>query len=335
MAFNKSSGYWQGLMNMVSSQIPAFGNILVVLNASDTDEANYQHLQDVMTPDNDGFVRFYTSLSDALDAAESNNNDVILLDSNSTHTLTTGYALTKNRVHLMWMDGWDRLVQQGAKVQTTDAAAVAYVLKNTGTRNTFTNIKFIMNDTNAAALNVIQGAGEGNVWKNCSFVFGVNDNIDLTTASEYLAGNDSDTFIDCTFGSDTLLTTAARAVMTVDQVTASQEFKSNRFRGCTWMISSSSATATFIKLAAVTDILFTNLFEDCNFVASVDSAGWIALNEAVQTWTGTSKGTLLFARPSAFNVTNFAVATGGRNAAVQVVAAASVAAAIEWITPIA
>jgi len=104
-------------------------------------------------------------------------------------------------------------------------------------------------------------------------------------------------------------------------------------RGCTFRISSSSATATFVRLDAVGDILYTNIFEDCNFVASVDAAGGIALAEASQTGTGTSKGSLLYVRPAALNVTDFATATGGRNAATQVVAAVSVAAAIEGITP--
>lgn len=78
-----------------------FGNVLVVMNSSDTDEKNYQHMQDLFPPDNDGRVRFYTSLSDAYTEAESNNNDVIILDGNSTHTLTSMLDVTKNRVHFV------------------------------------------------------------------------------------------------------------------------------------------------------------------------------------------------------------------------------------------
>ena len=68
-------------------------------------------------------------------------------------------------------------------------------------------------------------------------------------------------------------------------------------------------------------------------MASVDSAGWAAVAEVVQTWTGTNKWTLCFAYPSAFNVTAFAVATGGRNVWVQVVAPTSVATTFKWILP--
>lgn len=319
MIFNQNSGWGQALLNMVASQVPAFGNIFVVMNSSDSDEKNYDVLQDVILPDAHGQVRFYTSLSAAYDAAESNNNDVILLDGNSTHSITSGIAWTKNRIHVFGMDGGDRLVQQGAKVQNSSTDTTAYVIKVTGVRNSFRNIKFIQASTDAAALTVLQEGGEGNLYKNCTFTFGVVDNLDQTTAHEVVAGSDSATYIDCLFGTETLLTSAARSVFHIDQVTASQEFKSNILRGCTFLISSSSSTATFVRLDAVGDILFSNLFDRCNFIASVDSAGGAAIAEASQTGTGTVKGVLVYSHPAAFNVTDFSTATSGRNAATQLV----------------
>lgn len=259
--------------------------------------------------------------------------DTIALSTNATHSIAAGINHTKSRINWIGLDFSGRLVQQGAKIQLATAATTAYVLKNTGVRNSFTNIKFIQAATAATALNVLQDGSEGSLYQNCSFVFGVADNLDLTTAHEVLAGSDSATFLNCTFGADTLLTTAARSIFHIDIVTTSQEFKSNILENCNFITSSSSATATFVRTDAITDILFTNIFKDCTFAASVDSAGGIALAEAVQTGTGVTKGTLLFARPCAFNVTDFATATGGRNAGVQVVAAVSVAAAIEGITP--
>jgi len=325
MAWNQNSGWGQAMLNMIASQVPAFGNVLVVMNSSDSDERNYQHLQDIAKSDYDGLVRFYTSFSSAYDAAESNNNDVILVDGNSTHALTAGIAWTKNRIHVIGMDGGGRLVQQGAKIQVSGAVDTAYILKNTGVRNSFRNIKFIQASTHANALTVMQEGGEGNLYENCSFVFGVVDNLDQTTAHEVVAGSDSATYIKCTFGSDTLLTSAARSVFHIDQVTASQEFKSNQAVDCLFNISSSSSTATFIRLDAVGDILFSNLFKRCTFLASVDSAGGAAIAEASQTGTSTVKGCLAFDQCSAFNCTDFATATSGRNAATQVVGISSTA----------
>ncbi len=251
--------------------------------------------------------------------------DTIALSTNSTHSLTSGIAHTKSRINWVGLDFNGRQVQQGAKIQLATASTSAYVIKNTGVRNSFTNIKFIQAATAATALHVLEDGSEGSLYQNCSFVFGVVDNLDLTTAHEIVAGSDSATFLNCTFGADTLLTSGNRSVFHVDQVTTSQEFKSNILENCNFIISSSETLATFIRLDAVGDVLFTNMFKNCTFVASVDSAGGVALAEAAQTGTSTVKGTLVFANPTAFNVTDFSTATSGRNTAIQIVGLTSTA----------
>ena len=298
---------------------PVMGRILVVVEDSDP-SVSQQMIQQLFVSDPDGVVRFYRTLNAAYEAATSNANDVILLSSHSTHTITP-IAWTKSRVHVIGMDGGDRLVQQGTKVQSATTTTTAYVIKVTGVRNSFRNIKFIQASTEATALHVMQEGGEGNLYKNCTFTFGVVDNLDLTTAHEVVAGSDSATYLNCNFGTETLLTSAARSVFHIDQVTTSQEFKSNILQDCIFLISSSSSTATFVRLDAVGDILFTNIFRRCTFVASVDSAGGAALAEASQTGTSTVKGVLVYDYCSAFNVTDFTTATSGRNAATQIVAA--------------
>lgn len=291
------------------------GEIFLTLEDSDTDFSK------ISQRFSNAGITVLSTLEEAYAAVTTNRNDIILMSAVNSHALAAGIAWTKNRVHVIGMDGGDRLVQQGTKVQSSATDNTGYVLKVTGVRNSFVNLKFIQNSADAAALSVVQMGGEGNLYKNCSFTFGVVDNLNQTNAFEVICGEDSGTFIDCQFGSDTLLTSAARAVFSIDIVTTSQEFKSNRFRGCTFLISSSSATATFIRLSAVGDILFANIFDDCNFVASVDSAGGIALSEAVQTGTSTVKGTLNFGYPRTFSVTNFCTATSGRNANVLVIGA--------------
>ena len=331
MNFNLNSGYGQLLANQIAASVgPIFGKVLVVCSTSD-DPQKLAMLRDAFIPDADGEARFYTTLESAYADATSNADDVILLSGNSSHNLAAGIAWSKNRVHVIGMDGGSRLIDQGAKISSSATDATGYVLNVTGIRNTFQNVKLIQNSTNAAALNVLITSGEGNVYKNCSFIYGVITNLNGTTAQEVTIGEDSGTFIDCEFGDDTLLTSAARPVMLVK--TVATEMKDCRFRGCTWKISSSSATATFIRLNAITDILFSNLFEDCNFEASVDTAGGIALTSgAVQTGTGTNKGTLNFRYPATFNCA-LSLTASGYNAAVQVVAPTSVATAFKGIQP--
>lgn len=249
----------------------------------------------------------FNTLTAAYNACTTNRNDIILVAAHSTFAEATGIAWSKNRIHVIGMDSGDRLVQQGTKVQVGGAVDSAYVIKVTGVRNSFRNIKFIQASTHANALHVLEEGGEGNLYKNCTFTFGVVDNLDLTTATEALVGSDSATFLNCLFGTETLLTSAARTVFTIDQVTASQEFKSNILKDCIFMISSSSATALFIKVVATTDVLFTNLFTNCIFMASVDSAGGVAITNAVQSVSGLVKGTLNFYMPASFNCTNFCI----------------------------
>lgn len=307
-------------MQIAASVGPNFGKVLVVMEDSDP-QFPMEMVQEVFGPDTEGKVRFYRTLEAAYEAATSNANDVILLSAHTTHALSTGIAWTKSRIHVIGMDGGDRLVQQGAKVQLSGAVDSAYVIKVTGVRNSFRNIKFIQASTHANALTVLQEGGEGSLYKNCSFTFGVVNNLGGTTAHEVLAGSDSATYLKCNFGTETLLTSAARSVFHIDQVTSGQEFKSNILEDCIFLISSSSSTATFVRLDAVGDILFTNIFRRCTFVASVDSAGGAAIAEASQTGTSTVKGVLVYDYCSVFNVTDFSTATSGRNAATQVVAA--------------
>lgn len=320
-------------MNQIAANVgPIIGRIFFVVEDSDPAVVR-DMMRDIVVPDPMGQIRFFESYESAYAACTTNANDIIVLNGQSTYNMATvGLAFTKSRIHTIGMDGGHRLVQQGTKIQVTGAVDTAYVIKDTGVRNSFINIKFIQGSTHANALTVFQGGGEGTLFKNCSFVFGVVNNLDETTAHEFLAGTDSATFLNCTFGADTLLTSAARSVFHIDQVNGF-EFKSNILRDCIFIISSSSSTATFIRLDAVGDILFTNLFERCSFVASVDSAGGAAIAEAVQTGTGTVKGTLNFAFPSVFNVTDFATATSGRNANVQYVAPVSAAASTEGKQP--
>lgn len=327
---NKNAGY--GLLESIRAAInvPVLGKVFVVSNST---SENYDRLTQLFNTDSEGEVRLFSTLLGAYTAAVSNRNDVIVLDAQASHAVATGIAWTKNRINVVGFDGGDRLVQQGAKVELSGAVDSAYVLKVTGVRNSFRNIKFIQSSTHANALTVLQEGGEGSLYKNCTFTFGVVNNLGGTTAHEVLAGSDSATYLDCNFGTETLLTSGARSVFHIDQVTTSQEFKSNLLRRCIFLLSSSSSTATFVRLDAVGDVLFSNLFEDCSFVASVDSAGGAAIAEAVQTGTSTVKGGLYFVRPSVFNVTDFATATSGRNTNVQVVAFVSVAAAVEGIKP--
>lgn len=281
---------------------PNFGKLFIVVPSTD---ANYDRYTQIFKPDGDGTVRMFSSVESAYAATTSNRNDVIFLaPSNVSHTLAAGMAISNSRTHFIGL-GSGRLVDQEAKISLPDPVATAYAIKVTGTRNSFSNIKFSNDSTAGTALTVAQFGGEGTLCDHCSFIFGVNTNLGSTSASEVVFGEDSGTFLDCQFGADTLLTTVARSVMLVKAVTVGQPAKSNRLRGCTWMISSSSASASLFKVNSTSDLLFTNYIEEASFMASVDTAGGIAITNAATSAAGLVAGTVNFHLRGVFNCTNF------------------------------
>ncbi len=330
---NQNNGYGAALLAMVQAQVPVFGNIFVVMNAANTDEANYKRMQEIMKPSpDDGRIRFYTSLESAYTACESNNNDVILLDANSSHTVAAGMAWSKNRINVIGMDGGDRLIQHGAKVQSTGNPATAYLMKVTGTRNSFRNIKFIQNSTNAAAITCVQDGGEGTLFKNCQFTFGTATNIDgtETTSYEFVCGGDSCTYLNCEFGTPTLAGDGARAVFAISQVTAGQEMKDCRIKDCTYVIASETASADFIRVTNTNAAKFTNIWINPVFQPTITgSASLITLDDAVRSVTGLTEGELLFVNPAS-TTTEFCTDVTDQ---VKVVGPAVSAQAGEGVTP--
>lgn len=332
MLYTKNAGYGQLQAILAQNGVSSFGKILVVVEDGDT--ANYQRLQEIFDVDTDGVVRFYSTLNAAYTAATSNAGDVILMSANTTHTIDP-IAWTKNRINVIGLDGGDRLVQQGTKIQNSTTDTEAYLIKVTGVLNSFRNIKFIQVSTKSTALNVLQEGGEGNLYKNCSFLFGVADNLGDTSAAEVLAGSNSATYLNCTFGSDVLVTSDARSVFLIDQVTTGQEFKSNIVKDCNFIIQSSAAGAQFVSMAAAGDVKFTNLFDGCSFQATINGTNSaIALTKAVSTANGLVEGSLHFAYPKVFNVTDFGT-NGTNNDNLLVVAPLNVSTDIVGVAPIA
>jgi len=305
---NQNSGYGQAILANLASQVGVIGNVHIVMNSANTDEKNYKHMQDLFPADADGNARFYTSLESAYAACESNNNDVVLLDGNSAHVIAEQLTIAKNRIHFFGLDGGGRLHGQGAKVQNTDGTAAISVIHVTGTRNTFHNIKFIQVDDDATSLNVLTEAGESSLYKNCSFIFGVADNLDQTDAYEVFMSGDSTEFHECTFGADTLTTSAARAIMAFDK-TGTARAKSVVVKDCIFNVASTSADVNFVRVMAISDLAYGNVFINCVFLASIiGTISAITLTDAVDSVGSLAEGNVLFVNP-ATNCTNFSSTT--------------------------
>jgi hypothetical protein len=303
--YNQNSGYGASLLNrldcVAASVCPTFGRILVVMSPDDSADPNFQILQEVCKTDPDGKVRFFTTLKEAYDAATTNNNDVILMDAHSAHVIASQIAWSKSRIHVVGMEGSGRYTEQGTRITGTVGAATASLIKVTGTRNTFRNIKFIQNDTNAAAINVVISAGSSTLWQDCSFIFEVTDNLDLTTACEVLIAEAGGTFKRCVFGNDAILSTAARYVTELNAVTGAAGgtygAKHCTFIDCMWVIMSSEANAIFFK---TTKAQFRNTLINPVFHAVVNATNSaVTLTKAIASIATLGDGCIFVVNPAA------------------------------------
>ena len=104
----------------------------------------------------------FKTYSAAVAAVTDNNNDYILIDGDSEVVETAMVEMTKNRVHTVGMNGPAGHFGQGARISCTLAAGVTNVgtFKNSGVRNTFSNIKFINANTVAEGVYCLVEGGE-------------------------------------------------------------------------------------------------------------------------------------------------------------------------------
>lgn len=313
MLYNQNSGYGRALFDAIHSIIPTPGNIFFVANSDDYDEKNYQKMQELFKPDAEGTQRFFTSLSSAYDATESNNNDVIILDGNSTHTLTAELNVSNNRVHFIgldWLLGIRRKQGQSAKVNigvTTDTGDVSAIM-NTGVRNSFRGIKFTNNNTLTQSLYCFADGGEYTYIEDCEIVY--NAKLTTATVADLLANGDSSTYIGCSFGTTVNEITAngARPNVLISRETVSGKVARDvRFINCDFLYKCGDTDNRFVYGSGTTDVERLMVFDGCLFFNSLLAAQTMTLGMAMGNQT---EGAVILKACAAYKTTDFATATG-------------------------
>ena len=276
MAYNQNSGYGQAMFQAIHTAVGGtFGNVFVVLNSSDTDKAGYSKAQELFGYDYDGKLRFFTSIASAYAQTESNNNDVIVLDGNSTHQLTSMLTVSNSRVHFVGIDyllGVDRPYGCSTKINYADGIATAdpFMIKNTGVRNTFRGIKFMNNNTDAQVVGTVGEGGEYAYYENCEFYNATALTSD--TVAELVLGADSPIFKNCVFGSlaDAVTGDKVRPAVLVDGSVVAT-VGTNRdvlFDNCRFWKKAGGTTTAFIKVVADADLERVMELHNCQFVAN-------------------------------------------------------------------
>ena len=231
------------------------GEIFLLLEDSDTD---FNLIQQRF-----GTLKVFTTLAEVNAAVTTNRNDVVLMSAVNTHS-TAMVTISKNRVHFQSLDGANgRKNSQGTKVATpaTDVAASVAVVSNTGTRNTFRNIKFIQQGTNVAQTSGFIDTGEGTYCEGCEFEV----NSILTTVTQgLLFKGDTCHYKNCQFGNSTVYHTAANQAPFVLQTPARYSY----FEDCTFINYSDKTTASLIDAPDADSVIGWVSFENCKLICA-------------------------------------------------------------------
>jgi len=220
----------------------------------------------------------FKTLSKAISAVTTNNNDVILINGNSgTVTETAMVTLSKNRVHIIGYNGVaGKMYGAAAKVEiSTSATASSNIatFKNTGVRNTISGVKFLNSNTTGTNLYCVVEAGEYAMYRNCEFYKGSL----LTTAgaAELALNGDSSQFFDCTFGSNADAQTGGtgvRATILVSKgIITGAVCRDVSFFNCFFWKWAGHVNNRFIYGSSATDIERMFYMEDCKFNATKKS----------------------------------------------------------------
>jgi hypothetical protein len=214
----------------------------------------------------------------AYSLATSGADDIIALTGSSTHVLSAMLDVSKSRVHFIGIDGTNgRLYGQNAKISlpVTTAATDVFCMKNTGIRNSFTNIKFISDNTQAASLYCVGEGGEYAVYANCEIY--KSTDLDVTGSAELVLNGDSAQFVGCTIGSlaDTRVGAIIRpnVLLTAGLVGSGKVTRDCVFSDCLFWIQAANAANRFVYGANATDVERMLLFQRCGFINNLAGAG--------------------------------------------------------------
>lgn len=221
--------------------------------------------------------RPFKTVAYAYSRVTTNNDDVIVLMGNATHVLTAMLDITKNRVHFVGMDGTTgRMYGCNAKVSlgVTTVATDVFAMKNTGVRNSFTNIKFISDNTVAEGLYCVGEGGEYAIYTNCEIY--KSTDLDVTGSAEMVLNGDSAQFVGCTIGSlaDARSGTVIRpnVLLTKELVASGKVTRDSQFIDCNFWIQASHTTSSFVHSGGATDVERMLLFKRCAFINNLASS---------------------------------------------------------------
>lgn len=194
-----------------------------------------------------------TNTNDFAVVAEGGSADFIRIDSVTASTITT----TSTSAHV-----------------TTESAATAgqvvltsynwQVMKVTGSNNSFYNLHIVQGDNTAYALDALYVSGARNYFQNVHAATGLASAATVLTRSLALIAAEENTFVNCTFGNDTV----DRGNNATYDVYLYGAVKRNFFFGCQTIRYASAGTACGAVMLDTTEYGQPTTFDDCRFTCN-------------------------------------------------------------------
>lgn len=213
----------------------------------------------------------FASIEAAYAAVTTNKHDVIVLDANSAHAITTPATWSKNRFHIVGT-GFREGAPMGQRsritsAQTTGSHVAPIVI--TGVGVTLNNLKITSTDSNAASVYGLADGGEFTILRNCWIE--KNEDLDQTGAAELLCNGDTSAYIGCTFGNMIYQPSVARQnVLFTRETITGKVARDVTFKDCTFQSFATSATFVNCRLTG-NDVERLCWFKDCLFMSKKGS----------------------------------------------------------------
>lgn len=257
-------------MNSVKkSGLPAGLTKVFYVNYATGDDSQSNDGLDISSP--------LKTIDRANDLVTTNMNEGIALMGSTSHTLTEMLTVAKNRVHIFGYDPGGRKYGQNAKVNLGVTIAVTDIgtMKNTGVRNSFSNIKFSNANTLAQGIYCVVEAGEYAVYDRCEMY--KSTDLDVTGAAELVCNGDSAQFSNCTIGSNANAISGANirpCVMLTKALGGTGKVSRDvTFTGCNFWRWAGNAANAFVWSTTATDVERSMEFRDCLFNVTKKSTG--------------------------------------------------------------
>ncbi len=289
------------------------GKIFFVVESADSWAADFINQYPV---DKDGVVRVYTDIQSAYNATVDGRNDVIVLDSNTSHTLTAMLTVSKNKVHFVsteWLAGAHRVQDQRCRVVMNVSATVTNVamIRVTGSGCSFRGIKFVNSSTLAQSITTFQDeSSNGLLVENCSIQASGSAQLTATTGSSLRLAGDGSHYYRCQIGADTIVNTVANQVVYVATINGAVA-RRVLFEECEFYTYTSATTHVFVKVAADADVDRYISFKNCDFHNFYTASNGALMAVAFQTPAGLISGLVHVSNPNVFGATDFATAAVG------------------------